>query len=228
MSHVAIKRYVAPGAVCLLLGLSIALQVKTEEKAEQIRQESRVTEERIAQFLQVTHERDLIAAELGRLREVASFQATQAQLLEELAREQAVAGLLPVQGRGVTVLLADLPDTDLSTSRVRAEDLLLVLNDLRAAGAEALAINDGRVTPRTSITLGGGGDLLLINGTPADGPFLIEAIGDPAVLLASLQMRGGVVQQLEPWLRIEVDPAEHLTIPAATWPTGHNSPRPIR
>ena len=90
-----------------------------------------------------------------------------AALEEDRARLRVVVGQAPVHGPGVT-LTVDAPLTSL--------DLQDATNTLRAAGAEALSINDRRVVPGTVFRQSG--SAVSIDGAEARGPWTLAAIGD--------------------------------------------------
>ena len=70
----------------------------------------------------------------------------------------------------------------------------MVVNELRAAGAEAIAINDQRVVATTAIRCVG--PVVLVNKAETNGsPVKIKAIGDPDTLLSSLMMANGIADQ---------------------------------
>jgi uncharacterized protein YlxW (UPF0749 family) len=56
-----------------------------------------------------------------------------------------------------------------------------VVNALWAAGAEAVAINDERLAPTTTIRAAG--EAILVDLRPVTSPYTIRAIGDPDTLL---------------------------------------------
>lgn len=205
-----LKQSLAPAAVALLLGLIIALQVKTQVKVQQTIREARVSEERIAQLLAVNSERNQLLTELRRIKE----DMAQARLHDELILELTSAGLLPVEGPGVTVTLADLSGAPASARQVAAKDILLVVNELRASGAEAIAVNGVRVTTWLRIQRAPRSGSLVIGDTTVEGPVVIHAVGDTALMTASLNMRGGIVQQLVPWIYVSVGKSDKLAIPA--------------
>jgi uncharacterized protein YlxW (UPF0749 family) len=215
--------------LAFILGLSLALQVRTHARAAQMFQNGRVSEAAVDQFLLVTKERARIVAELERLRESVLKRELQEQIQSELGLGLAFAGLTEVSGPGVSVMLADPYFDRTSVRKVGPADLLLVLNDLRASGAEAIAVNGRRVTPQLAFArLEGENEPIMIGDRPITGPVRIEAIGDPELLLSSLQMRGGVVQQLMPWIRIHAAKAQKLWIPAADTAPTYRYARPVR
>ena len=94
-----------------------------------------------------------------------------AQLNAEAAQLRIVEGLVPVHGPGV-VITVDAPLTPL--------DLQDAVDNLRVAGAEALALNDQRLVTGGVIT--GGGEGVEVNGVLVRGPWTLAAIGDPTRL----------------------------------------------
>lgn len=129
------------------------------------------------------------------------------QIQSDLARIRAWAGLDPVAGKGVEITVA---------GEVDAASLDQLLNELRNAGAEAIAIDDIRVIARTSV--GGVPGSLDVDGFLLRDPITIRAIGRPDVLVGSLTRVGGIVAQLgatNPGATVDVSPVDKLmTLPA--------------
>ena len=71
-----------------------------------------------------------------------------------------------------------------------------LVNELRNAGAEAVAVNDARVGPRTWFGPGSSGTLV-VDGRETRGPWIVRAIGDPDVLYVAMTRTGGIVGQFE-------------------------------
>ena len=69
----------------------------------------------------------------------------------------------------------------------------MFLNELRAAGAEALSINGERILATSEIRCAG--PTISINNTKKAAPFEIKVIGDPDTLENALKMPGGAVDQ---------------------------------
>jgi uncharacterized protein YlxW (UPF0749 family) len=129
------------------------------------------------------------------------------QIQSDLGRIRAWAGLDPVAGKGVEITIA---------GEVDAASLDQLLNELRNAGAEAIAIEDIRVIARTSV--GGVPGSLDVDGFLLRDPITIRAIGRPEVLVGSLTRVGGIVAQLgatNPGATVDVSPVDKLmTLPA--------------
>lgn len=114
-------------------------------------------------------------------------------LLTELESSRMLAGITDVQGQGVVLYLN--PNTtglgnDLTADRITDKHLVYVVNELVAAGAEAISINDIRLTPRTGIR--NAGNYILVNEeriSPMDR-ITIKAIGDKNLLYSALTFPG--------------------------------------
>ena len=135
-----------------------------------------------------------------------------------------------MQGPGVVVTLTDskkrLPQ-NMSLGMtppniIHDTDINQVVNELKAAGAEAIAVNDQRLVATSSVRTAG--PTLLINFVPTAPPFVIQAIGDPKTLAAAMNLPGGMGSQLKAYdpAMFSVREAGTLTLPAYS---GRNEPR---
>jgi uncharacterized protein YlxW (UPF0749 family) len=150
-------------------------------------------------------------------------------LSADLQKANLLAGLVAVTGPGVTVTLKDaknLPAKPADMSQeayvefirpylIHDQDIQAVINELRAAGAEAIAVNDQRIVATTAVRCVG--PTVMVNNTPTNGsPVRIKAIGDPDTLQSSLMMPGGVSDQYkitDPTM-INVDKVKVMALPA--------------
>jgi len=92
-----------------------------------------------------------------------------------------------IVGQGITVTV-DGPFDEKAMS-----DLV---NELRNAGAEGIAINDRRVGPRSWFAAGTQGAIAL-DGARVAGPWSIRAIGPSDVIFVAITRTGGIVGQFE-------------------------------
>ena len=111
---------------------------------------------------------------------------------ERLAVYSILAGTVPAQGPGITMVINDKGERT-----VQAAFMLDALQELRDAGAEAVQIGDVRVVASTSFADPPDGNGIVIDGTVVRSPYTVRAIGDPDVLEPALRIPGGVVPQLE-------------------------------
>jgi len=160
-------------------------------------------------------------------------------LKKEFEEFKLLAGLSPVEGPGVRVTLSDSPETrlpDLSPEEekgylIHDQDLYSLLNELKAAGAEALAISGAdrrnlqRIVATTAIRCVG--PSAVVNGTPLSAPYTILAIGNAADMRAALEMPQGYVETrgLDVLKMIRIEEATSLVLPAFT---GSFSPKHAR
>ena len=116
-------------------------------------------------------------------------------LSEELEEAEMYAGYTDLQGQGIIVTLEDN-----ETSQIEASDLLTLLNELKAAGAEAISINGERVVSTTDIV-----DLdykyIVINTTlkytRISSPYTVKAIGDQKYLESAITIKYGYLDSME-------------------------------
>jgi uncharacterized protein YlxW (UPF0749 family) len=113
----------------------------------------------------------------------ATSQARVQAMLDELERIKLFTGAVEVFGPGVQVTL-DGP--------VSVLDLQDLLNELRNAGAEALALNERRIIVSSVIAPTADGDIA-VDGVGIRRPYLFVAIGDPATLETALLRPGGLL-----------------------------------
>jgi len=105
-------------------------------------------------------------------------------LQEKLHMAKLRAGLTAVTGPGIIIELddniADMranPTDDPNSYIVHYEDLLGIVSDLKAGGAEAISINEQRLI--TTSELRCVGNVILVNTARIAPPFQIQAIGNP-------------------------------------------------
>jgi uncharacterized protein YlxW (UPF0749 family) len=89
-------------------------------------------------------------------------------------------GFTDVRGPGILLRVSDNinEDTDLGVMEriVHDVDIVVLLNDLKAAGAEAIEINGKRITNLSEVICAG--PLIRVNNEVIPAPFVIVAIGD--------------------------------------------------
>lgn len=123
--------------------------------------------------------------------ENSSDQAEEArkQTLEKERQLGVLAGTVAAQGPGITVTIQD------AKGMVEADMLLDAVQELRAAGAEAIQVNGVRVVAGTYLT--DAGKSVSVDGNKINAPYRFQVIGKPQDLEPALNIPGGVVQTLE-------------------------------
>ncbi len=101
--------------------------------------------------------------------------------VSRINRLEPIVGTVAVAGPGVVVTVDDAPSaSDGARDRVLDVDLQVLANGLWQAGAEAVAINGHRLSVLTAIR--GAGDAVTVDYRSLQGPYRVEAIGDPRTL----------------------------------------------
>ncbi|MEU2736880.1 DUF881 domain-containing protein [Streptomyces sp. NPDC007095] len=123
--------------------------------------------------------------------ENSSNQAAEArkQTAEKEKQLGILAGTVAAQGPGITLTVNDTKGT------VKADMLLDAIQELRAAGAEAIQVNGVRVVASTYLADSGKG--VSVDGNKITQPYRFKVIGKPQDLEPALNIPGGVVQTLE-------------------------------
>jgi uncharacterized protein YlxW (UPF0749 family) len=200
--------------VAMVLSAVIVLQLRTESKTRALLPTRQIDE--LANLLKNQKQTiEKYEREVGDLRR----QLNEYDRDREIVRLRMAAAMLPITGNGVRVVL----DDSIKKPReyedplffiVHYDQLELLLNELWAAGAEAIAVNGYRISGSSGISCAG--TTILIDAKRFTPPFVIEAVGDPANLKSALMMRGGFVEQqiLAFNLRFSVSIVEELQLPA--------------
>jgi uncharacterized protein YlxW (UPF0749 family) len=207
--------------VCLVLGIMLALQFKATETYEASFLPSRLEE--LTQKLNVlTEERDTLAEETASLREklsnVRETDEAMADLQEELHKANLAAGLVALKGPGVIITLNDStralqPGENPNALLVHERDIIMVINELKASGAEAISINDERIIAMSEVRCAG--TMILVNWNKIGPPFTIKAIGNPDMLESGVLIKGGYFETLKYLgLQTSIQKEEEIEIPA--------------
>jgi uncharacterized protein YlxW (UPF0749 family) len=204
--------------VAVFLGLMIALQIRTNsiieqavpaDRVQELTFEKKQVERDIAQLKEELFDLELKLDEAGK-----SHTAATEALESELFKNKLYGGLIPVEGQGVEVLLDNQEGSYYS---IKDDDLLKILNDLRGAGAEAIAINDQRILATSEVRLAG--SHINVNLTRLTPPYRVVAIGPSDTLKSSLELRGGLKEYLNDLgVSVTVQTKDRVLVPAYTGP----------
>jgi len=211
---VARRDRVAIAAVAAILGLLVVVQLRTQQSDPGLA--DLTAQELTVLVANLNTRNEQLRAEVTSLqRELASLSASQArgqssvdQIRRDLARVRAWAGLEPLTGRGIVVQVRGPIDG------MAVED---ILNELRNAGAEAIAVDGVRVVWGTVVA--GRAGAIAVEDVPLGDPFEIRAIGNPETLAGSLVRVGGVISLLaatHPRVAVSVSPRDAVQVPAST------------
>jgi uncharacterized protein YlxW (UPF0749 family) len=208
------RSQIAMAAVALLLGFLIVAQIRGQTVGTGL--ENRSAQDLTLLVANLNTRNDQLRGEVADLgRQLDSITAAQArgdtsagQLRDDLVRTRIWSGLDASEGPGIQVVLR---------GPVTATVLQDLFNELRNAGAEAIAVGGVRLVPAT--VAGGSPGSLSVENTLLSDPLEVLAIGNAATMTGTLTRAGGLVAQelaTNPGLGIEVTPADLLDVPATT------------
>lgn len=204
-------------AICVLLGVMIGVQFNTVKQQSLSTEQQRLSEITLA-LNQARSERDALQEKNDALEATIKEYQDGMRVGQEVEQLRLFAGLTAVSGSGLHVTMNDSSTNkggDMNAYLVHAEDLLSVVNELYAAGAEAVSINGQRMVANSAITCAG--SIVMVNGVRVAAPFEILAAGDPEVMQSALKFPGGVVDSLAPWgIEITIRKDADVTVPAYT------------
>jgi len=225
-------------AVSVAIGILLAIQIRSAGELTSTVPDLRTSEMRVM-LMEAMRHNQVLQEDLEALRQkVREYERTVTQgvgalglLRTELDRARLLAGITPVRGPGLVVTLSDskkpaVQGDDPRLFVIHDEDILKLINVLRAAGAEALSINGERLLATTEIHCAG--PTVSINNMRIAPPFVVSAIGNAAAMESSLRMRGGIVEVLG-YFGMEVTITQHnaLEIQGYTRPLRFEWAKPI-
>jgi len=179
------------GVVCFILTMVIFLQFKTISQTDIISIESMREEELKQELSTYKTKYDEVITKLEENnkkileyeKSLSSEEEATNLINKELKESNDLIGKNSVQGEGIIITLTDTKD-----SKITANDLLTLMNELKQAGAEAISINDQRIVYNTYIV-----DInytyISVNGKRIVSPYVVKAIGNTTYLESALSQK---------------------------------------
>lgn len=214
------------GAVCFILTLAIAIQMKTIKNSNLVVTETSENTELQnnaikwkEKYEQTISELEKAEKSLNDIRTKATESNPEAiEKQENLIKNNTLLGQTDVNGPGVIVTLTDNEGTtnetigiteDIRDYLVHDSNLREVIRKLKTSGAEAICVNDQRVVFSTAITCSG--NVIRVNNQRIGSPFVIKAIGSPELLYGNLELvikelnDSGIIVKIEKKDNIEIN-----------------------
>jgi len=217
--------------LCLLLGIAIVTQVRQTETGDAL--DTARPADLLVLLDSLRQREGTLNTEVNELQNTlnslqasgnndqAAVQAAQARL----AALSILVGAVGATGPGVTVAIDD-PGPGVSP-----EAMLDVINELRAAGAEAIEVNDGHQSVRVGVdtwVVGMPGALTIDNRTLSP-PYSLLAIGDPPTLAAAMNIPGGAEDSIKRvGARMTVQQADRVDVATLRQPKPHQYAQPVK
>lgn len=146
-------------------------------------------------------------------------------MLSQVSAYGMITGLLPVKGEGIVIKIEDgdinrKEETSYETlsKLFHDNDAAMVLNEIRNVGGEAVALNNHRIIPITSINCNWA-FLGFDNDTIEYAPFYYYVIGNPEQLKLNLTKEGSYINKLiVRKLKVQIEVKEEIIIPSSAQP----------
>lgn len=140
---------------------------------------------------------------------------------EQLQALQVLAGTVTVTGPGVSLTVED------PSGAVGYDTLIDVVQELRDAGAEAVAVNGLRVGVSSSFSQRD--ERISLDGDQLTPPYRVSAIGQPGTLESGLKIPGGALDALASLrdVRFDVQRAARLDLPPLARPPAFRAAHPV-
>ncbi|MDO4581330.1 MAG: DUF881 domain-containing protein [Bacillota bacterium] len=218
--------------VFLCFGILVMAQYQTN-KAENLSLQNESSANLAMIMKSVNDNKDMLEAELNQLNAqlaeteaiVASGMSLTTTVQANIENLQKAVGTVAVSGPGVVITIA-------GDSNLMYYDLIDLINELLVSGAEAVAINDTRITNRSLLseeaTIKSYYDesgrmqyrdtyVILLDGEELLFPVIIKAIGNPDTLETGLTYPGGIIENLNTLYQVfpTIKHNENIIIPAA-------------
>ena len=217
-----IKAYVLIGVAAFFFTLIISAQLNTVSNTDIIAEGMREAE-LLAELAKVKEELKDLKSDYEKSQEIVEEYKSNAStndtliasMTEELNAASVLAGLVDLKGEGVVVTIhystSSSPDLSSEAGLVHDTDLVAIVTELKAAGAEAISINGQRIIATTPIRCVG--PTIQINSVKVAAPYYIKAIGNSQYLESALNIKGGIVTSLRRYgITIEITRQDDIKI----------------
>lgn len=214
--------------LCVMLGFGIIIQGKATEGQMLYVSAKTVTDYKTtidSEKTEIEKTNSLITETRKELALYQSLNTDNADLLvSNIEKERDLyamfSGAVDLKGPGVIVIIDDgvrplFEGEDINNILVHDADILIVINDLKKNGAEAISVNGERLVETSSVICSG--YTVQINGVRYARPFTIRAIGDGSKMSSSLIGPEGYGTSLKNWgVLFEIELSDGIVIPSYT------------
>jgi uncharacterized protein YlxW (UPF0749 family) len=185
------------GLLLAILGAALAIQVRATNTGDQLLRAARpddlvhILDDTTARGQRLDTELRQLESQKASLQNSSDKAQAALQQAQEKAKDlQILAGTTKATGPGITVTITD------PQHKVDAAALLNALQELRAAGAEVVQLDNVRIVVSSAFLDTNAGQVT-VDGHPLTAPYVFKVIGDPATLQPALGIPGGVVASLK-------------------------------
>lgn len=202
----SVLAFVAIGIALFFLSMLLTAQFKTVSNTEELLQgkrEAQLSDDLLTLQRKYNDLKEQYEEKSKVVEEYQNNSATNdtliASMKSRIDNAEKLAGLTNLKGEGVIITLDDgektnNPETS-SDPLVHDSDVLTVVNELWAAGAEAISVNGQRIISTSAIRCVG--PVIQINYQKVAAPFEIKAIGNAQYLESAMNIKNGVADSIK-------------------------------
>lgn len=210
------------GLISTVLGILISMSIREKaeimspmsiEKIENYNRELNVVEN------QINVDKEIISHIKSSIEEKSS-PAYQDELKRSLQNElkelKILSGEYDIKGEGIVIMIDDSKNEDYKNTNlgiIHDIDIMIILNELKAAGVDAISINDVRVMGDSEIKCMG--PTVKVDGHSKATPFIIKAVGDMEMIYNIMSDKNSYINLLETtyYMGVKVEKNKNIIIP---------------
>jgi uncharacterized protein YlxW (UPF0749 family) len=208
--------------ICIVLGLMLGVQFKSVKTNNATNVGQSRSEEAQIRLKEMSSKLEETEKKLKEYQDAALKDNNTTQVVKkDIEQLKMAAGMVAARGAGIIITVDDNTSASKTLGQlgqyvenyiVHDKDIQVLVNELRAIGAEAISVNGQRLVSKSEIRCVG--PTISINNTKVAVPFEIKAIGNPDSLENSLTMPGGVIESwFEPYLKVKIKKQNDITVP---------------
>lgn len=213
------KAYLSMAIISIIMGIMFAVQYRSSFTDSNIFSRDQWAEMTI-QLEHLRNQHDALINERTSLRnkiDSTGADAQSAALRGLLNTADIAAGMTAVTGPGVSLDLDNAAGPEGAGKEpgfvIEYWNLLMLVNELKAAGADAISLNGERIVATTGI--GASGSDMMVNNHIVKAPYRLLAIGKPETLESTLRIKSGQLEALEAsGVETSLSRVDSLEIPA--------------
>lgn len=219
LNKYSVVPYTIIGIALFLLAMMLVAQIKTISNTEEVlagKREAELSEELINLQNEYKTLKNKYEENERIVEEYKNNASNNSELIASMKSSietySILAGATDVTGEGIVVTLDDGNTVaEGSDVLVHDSDILTVVNELKAAGAEAISVNGQRIIATTAIRCVG--PVIQINYQKVAAPFTIKAIGNAQYLESAMTIKNGVVDVLKKYgINVKVERNKNLVV----------------
>lgn len=210
------------GLISTVLGILISMSIREKaeimspmsiEKIENYNRELNVVEN------QINVDKEIISHIKSSIEEKSSpvYQdELKRSLQNELKELKILSGEYDIKGEGIVIMIDDSQNEDYKNTNlgiIHDIDIMIILNELKAAGVDAISINDVRVMGDSEIKCMG--PTVKVDGHSKATPFIIKAVGDMEMIYNIMNDKNSYINLLETtyYMDVKVEKNKNIIIP---------------